>query len=95
MEPTESRGLAILSGAAHDWNNELTVILNSATEVLRYTPAEDPGRPYLLDILASSQRLALLASSLLHEFVPAGEHPRGIHSRVLRCDGASPPAIPD
>ena len=38
------RACAVAAAAAHDFNNELTVILSGVSEALDALPAEDPAR---------------------------------------------------
>ena len=59
------RACAVAAAAAHDFNNELTVILSSAADVLRSLDASDPARARLLDIQAAAQRCGWKASGLL------------------------------
>ena len=47
-------------------NNELTVIINSATCCLQSLDLGHPARPLLLDLLAAAQRCAGSASGLLN-----------------------------
>jgi signal transduction histidine kinase len=60
------RACAVAAAAAHDFNNELTVILSSAADALRSLDATDPGRVRLLDIQAAAQRCVWKASGLLN-----------------------------
>ena len=68
MEPLSSakRACAVAAAAAHDFNNELTVILSSVSDLLGELDEQDPLRPLLLDIQAASQRCVWKASSLLN-----------------------------
>jgi signal transduction histidine kinase len=60
------RACAVAAAAAHDFNNELTVILSSAADVLRSLDDTDPARVLLLDIQAAAQRCVWKASGLLN-----------------------------
>jgi hypothetical protein len=62
--PTDRTG-TIAATAAHDLNNELTVILNSVTESLRHLEAGHPSHGYLLELRASAQRCVSKAAALL------------------------------
>jgi hypothetical protein len=55
----------VASAAAHDLNDELTVILSSIGESLEYLEAEHPARALLLDAWSAVQRCAWKTSSLL------------------------------
>jgi signal transduction histidine kinase len=59
------RAGAVAAAAAHDFNNELTVILSSAADALRSLDATDPAHRLLLDIQAAAQRCVWRASGLL------------------------------
>jgi hypothetical protein len=60
------RACAVAAAAAHDFNNELTVILSSVADALGAVPTEHPARELLLDIRAAAQRCAWKASGLLN-----------------------------
>jgi hypothetical protein len=60
------RACAVAAAAAHDFNNELTVILSSVNGALATLDAEHPARAMLLDIQAAGQRCVWKASSLLN-----------------------------
>ena len=60
------RAGAVTAAAAHDFNNELTVILSSVTGVLAQVPADHPARQLLLDIRAAAQRCVWMTSALLN-----------------------------
>jgi hypothetical protein len=59
------RVCAIAAAAAHDMNNELTVILSSVTSSILALEAGHPARPLLFDIQSAAQRCAWKASALL------------------------------
>ena len=60
------RACAVAAAAAHDFNNELTVILSSAADALALLDATDPAHLLLLDIQAAAQRCVWKASGLLN-----------------------------
>ncbi len=60
------RACAVGAAAAHDFTNELTVILSSVNDALATLDAKHPARPMLLDIQAAGQRCVWKASSLLN-----------------------------
>jgi len=60
------RACAVAAAAAHDFNNELTVILSSAADALASLDAADPARVLLLDIQSAAQRCVWKASGLLN-----------------------------
>ena len=60
------RACAVAAAAAHDLNNELTVILNSVTCALETVAPENAAHPLLLDLRAAAQRCVWKASGLLN-----------------------------
>ena len=60
------RACAVVAAAAHDFNNELTVIMSSVSQVLTALGPDHPSRPLLLEIQASAQRCVWKASALLN-----------------------------
>ena len=60
------RTAIVAAAAAHDFNNDLTVILSGVTEALRCLEAGHPSRAYLLDLRAAAQRCVWRASGLLN-----------------------------
>jgi len=61
-----NRACAVAAAAAHDFNNELTVIMSSVSAALATLEAQHPARPLLLDTQAAAQRCVWKASSLLN-----------------------------
>jgi hypothetical protein len=55
----------VAAAAAHDINDELTIILGSVGAWLATTPAEDPDRDLLLAMRAAAERCAWKTSALL------------------------------
>ena len=60
------RACAVAAAAAHDFNNELTVILNSVTRALNTVEPSDSAHDLLLDARAAAQRCVWKASGLLN-----------------------------
>ena len=60
----EAVGL-LAGGISHDFNNILTAIIGYANLLKMKAPADDPQRPYIEQILASSARAANLTQGLL------------------------------
>ena len=69
------RVCAVAAAAAHDLNDELTVILTSVAHALRGLPADDPSRALLLDLRGAAQRCAWKASGLLNFTARRGARP--------------------
>ena len=65
------RALAVAAAAAHDFNNELTVILSSVTDSIQALEPGHPARTHLQDLQEAAWRcartnLALLRFGLKH-----------------------------
>ena len=69
------RACAVAAAAAHDFNNELTVIMNSVTGVLATVGEDDSSYPLLLDLQAAAQRCVWKASGLLNFSARVNPHP--------------------
>jgi signal transduction histidine kinase len=66
-QPTKAdRACAVAAAAAHDLNNELTVILNSVAASLKMLERGHPANELLLDIRRAAQRCVWRASGLLN-----------------------------
>lgn len=75
-QPTHAdRACAVAAAAAHDFNNELTVIMSSVTGALGLLPAEHPAHELLLEIQAAAQRCVWKASGLLNFSTRANTEP--------------------
>jgi hypothetical protein len=60
------RVCAVAAAAAHDLNNELTVILSSVSGALDTVASKNPAHALLLDLQAAAQRCVWKTSGLLH-----------------------------
>jgi hypothetical protein len=69
------RVCAIAAAAAHDLNEELTVILTSVHHTIRRLAPDHPARPMLLDLQGAAQRCAWKASGLLNFTARRGARP--------------------
>jgi len=69
---------AVAAAAAHDLNEELTVILNSISLSIRAIEPGHPARPLLLDLRSAAQRCAWTASGLLNFTARQGVRPSSI-----------------
>ena len=69
------RACAVAAAAAHDLNNELTVILSSVTKSLSTLEPGHPARPLLLELRSAAQRCAWKASGLLNYSARSGARP--------------------
>jgi len=69
------RVCAVAAAAAHDLNDELTVILTSVTASIRCLAPDHPARAMLLDLQGAAQRCAWKASGLLNFTARRGARP--------------------
>lgn len=69
---------ALAAAAAHDFNDELTVILSSVTQSLRDLEPGHPARGHLLELRAAAQRCAWTASGLLNFSARRGARPTAV-----------------
>ena len=72
------RNCAVAAAAAHDWNEELTVILSSVETLLERVGPGSPARQILLDLRGAAQRCAWKASSLLNFAARRGIRPSAV-----------------
>jgi signal transduction histidine kinase len=56
---------AVAVAAAHGFNNELTVILSSASSLILAFEPGHPAREYLIDLQNAAERCARMSSGLL------------------------------
>ncbi len=66
---------AVAAAAAHDLNEDLTVILTSVTATIGNLAPGDPARVLLLDLQSAAQRCAWKASGLLNFSARQGARP--------------------
>ncbi|HXB74056.1 MAG TPA: hypothetical protein VNY05_37805 [Candidatus Acidoferrales bacterium] len=69
------RACAVAAAAAHDINDELTIIVNSASESILHLEPGHPARPYIADIESAVQRCIWKASGLLTYTTRQGVRP--------------------
>jgi len=69
------RPYAVAVAAAHDLNDELTVILSSVKSSIQTLEEGHPARPFLLDLQGAAQRCAWKAAGLLNYGARNGVHP--------------------
>ena len=60
------RTSAVAAAAAHDLNNELTIIVNCASWAMLALEPGHPARPFLHDLQGAAQRCVWKASGLLN-----------------------------
>ncbi|MGD0869098.1 MAG: hypothetical protein ABSB88_06075 [Bryobacteraceae bacterium] len=66
MMDAATRARAVAAACGHDLNNELTIIFAGIAECIEMADADDPIRPFLLEMRAAAQRCAWKASGLLN-----------------------------
>jgi hypothetical protein len=69
------RVCAVASAAAHDLNNELTIILNGAAHAIEYLEPGHPARPVLSELEHAAQRCVWKTSGLLNYGARRGIRP--------------------
>jgi len=69
------RAVAVAAAAAHDWNDELTVILSSVDSLLQTVGPEPKARHFLLELRAAARRCAWKSSGLLNFTARGGVRP--------------------
>jgi len=80
------RMCAVAAAAAHDLNEELTVILTSVTATMGSLAPGHPARPLLQDLQAAAQRCAWKASGLLNFTARQGARPSAATMERLVAD---------
>ena len=69
------RACAVAAAAAHDLNDELTIIVNTTSTSLETLEAGHPARPYLIELQRSAQRCIWKTSGLLNYGARRGARP--------------------
>ena len=69
------RACAVAAAAAHDFNDELTIIVNSAAESILFLEPGHPARNCLIDLQRAVQRCVWKASGLLGYTARQGMRP--------------------
>ncbi|PWU02746.1 MAG: hypothetical protein C5B51_20325 [Terriglobia bacterium] len=77
---------AVAAAAAHDFNNELTVILSTVSASIQALEPGHPARPHLFDLQRAAQRCARKSSGLLRFGVQRRNHPVGASLDSLLTD---------
>ena len=84
------RSLAVSSAAAHDLNDELTILLNGAALCLADLMPGDPLRPLVLEMQKAAQRCAWKTSGLLNYSARRGTRPVGVSMERLILESQEP-----
>jgi hypothetical protein len=69
------RAVAVAAAAAHDLNDDLTIILTGVTAFVRVAGRDHPALPLLLEMQSAAQRCAWTASALLNFSARRGARP--------------------
>lgn len=77
---------AVAAAAARDFNDELTVILNSVSESLGSLDEDHPARLLLLDLQCAAQRCTFMADDLLQFSARRGTRPSAAPLAALLDD---------
>jgi hypothetical protein len=84
------RACAIAAAAAHDLNDELTIIVNTTSFSLETLEPGHPARPLLLELQRSAQRCVWKTSGLLNYGVRRGPRPVSVTMERLILESQEP-----
>ena len=84
------RACAVAAAAAHDLNDELTIIVNTTIALPRDPEPGHPARPFLLDLQRAAQRCAWKTSGLLNYGARRGVRPVNVPMERLILESANP-----
>jgi hypothetical protein len=84
------RACAVAAAAAHDLNDELTVIVNSVACSLHALEPGHPARILLLEAQSAVQRCVWKASGLLNYSARRGARPSGVPMERLVLEADEP-----
>jgi hypothetical protein len=77
-QPQSGRVFAVAAAAAHDLNDELTVIINSLSESMEYLRPGHPALEYLSEIQGAAQRCVWKIAGLLNYTALKGTRPHSV-----------------
>jgi hypothetical protein len=89
------RACAIAAAAAHDFNDELTIIVNSASQSILHLEPGHPARPYIADIESAVQRCIWKASGLLTYTTRQGMRPASASMERVVAEVETPRLSPE
>ena len=84
------RACAVAAAAAHDLNDELTIIVNTTSYSLETLEPGHPARPLLLDLQRSAQRCIWKTSGLLNYGARRGSQPVNVPMERLILESEEP-----
>ena len=82
------RACTVAAAAAHDLNDELTIIVNTISSSLETLEPGHPARPYLAELQRSAQRCIWKTSGLLNYGARRGVRPISatMERLILECN---------
>jgi hypothetical protein len=84
------RACAVAAAAAHDLNDELTVIVNSVSCSLQTLEPGHPARGLLLEAQSAAQRCVWKTSGMLNYAARRGARPAGVPMERLVLEADEP-----
>ena len=84
------RACAVAAAAAHDLNDELTIIVNTTSHSLQSLEPGHPARPLLLDLQRAAQRCVWKTSGLLNYGTRRGSRPVNVPMERLILESQEP-----
>jgi hypothetical protein len=84
------RACAVAAAAAHDLNDELTVIVNSVCSSLSTLEPEHPARAWLLELQGAAQRCVWKTSGLLNYSMRRGARAANVPMERLVLESDEP-----
>ena len=84
------RACAVAAAAAHDLNDELTIIVNTTSHSLQTLEPGHPARPLLLDLQRAAQRCVWKTSGLLNYDARRGSRPVNVPMERLILESQEP-----
>ena len=84
------RTCAVAAAAAHDLNDELTIIVNTTSFSLETLEPGHPARPLLVELQRSAQRCVWKASGLLNYGARRGARPVSASMEHLILESQEP-----
>jgi hypothetical protein len=84
------RACAVAAAAAHDLNDELTIIVNTTSHCLETLEPGHPARPLLLDLQRAAQQCVWKTSGLLNYGARRGTRPVNVPMERLILESQEP-----
>jgi hypothetical protein len=84
------RACAVAAAAAHDLNDELTIIVNITSACLKTMEPGHPARPYMVEMQRAAQRCVGKTSGLLNYGARRGARPVNVPMESLILESKEP-----